>query len=177
MVSRAHHGRENELFDPKFCAEGPRDWGAPLNSPKEGTFFSTAAFLWDTKNLRLLHSQDQRRPSPLIGLALLQVRGTAARRNDQFRANALCESYHAGPWANRNRKKHLLYPLWIQFLFLAGTRGCLWPPQTHSGGHSVLFEAEKYANGPLVARAPPQQFFWDRPEPGTGTSQIAAHHK
>ena len=51
VVSRAHHGRENELFDPKFCAEGPRDAGASLNAPMEGTFFSTAAFLWHTKIL------------------------------------------------------------------------------------------------------------------------------
>ena len=51
VVSRVHHGRGNELFDPKFCAEGPRDAGAPLNAPMEGTFFSTAAFLWHTKIL------------------------------------------------------------------------------------------------------------------------------
>ena len=50
-VSRVHHGRGNELLDPKFCAEEPRDAGAALNAPMKGTFFSTAAFLWHRKNL------------------------------------------------------------------------------------------------------------------------------
>ena len=51
VVSRVHHGRGNELFDPKFYAEGPRDAGAALNAPMKGTFFSMAAFLWHRKNL------------------------------------------------------------------------------------------------------------------------------
>ena len=50
-VSRVHHGRGNALFEPKFCAEGPRDKGAPLNAPMAGAFFSTAAFLVHTKIL------------------------------------------------------------------------------------------------------------------------------
>jgi hypothetical protein len=33
--------------------------------------------------------------------------------------------------------------------FVAVPRGCLWPPQTHSGGCSVLLEAEEWVNGPL----------------------------
>ena len=51
VVSRVHHGRGNELFDPKFYAEGPRDAGAALNAPMKGTFLSSAAFLWHTKIL------------------------------------------------------------------------------------------------------------------------------
>ena len=35
----------------------------------------------------------------------------------------------------------------------------MWPPQSHNGGHSVLLEAEKWVNGPLGARGPPQIFF------------------
>jgi hypothetical protein len=51
LVSWAHHGRGNALFEPKFCAEGPRDAGAPLNAPMKGTFFSTAAFQMHTNFL------------------------------------------------------------------------------------------------------------------------------
>jgi hypothetical protein len=39
-------------------------------------------------------------------------------RNDQLRANALRKSHHAGPWANGNRKKHLLHSFLTQVLFL-----------------------------------------------------------
>ena len=94
---------------------------------------------------------------------MLQVRGTVAGRNGQLRSNALYKSYHAGQWANRNREKQLLHPFLIQVLFLAVPRGCMWPPQTHNGGHSVLLEAEKWVNGPLGARGPTQYFFWDPP--------------
>jgi len=97
-----------------------------------------------------------------------------AGRNGQLRADALYKSYHAGPWANRIRKKHLLHPFLNQVLFIAVPGGCLWPPPAHSGGHSVLREAEKRVYGPQGARRPPQDFSWDLPEPGTGTSQIAA---
>ena len=79
-----------------------------------------------------------------------------AGRNCQLRANALYKIYHTGPWVNRNRGKHLLHPFLIQVLFLAAPRGCMWPPQTHNGGHTVLLEAEKWVNGPLGAREPPQ---------------------
>jgi hypothetical protein len=51
LVSRAHHGRGYALFELKFCAEGPRDKGAPLNAPMEGAFFPTAALLVHTKIL------------------------------------------------------------------------------------------------------------------------------
>jgi hypothetical protein len=50
-TTRGHLGRGNELFHPKFCAEGPREAGAPLSAPMEGTFFSAAALLVHTKIL------------------------------------------------------------------------------------------------------------------------------
>ena len=169
-MSRAHHGRGNALFEPKFCAEGPRDKGAPLNEPMEGASLSTAAFLVHTKILWLFHSQDQRGPSPWILLALLQGRGTVAGRNGQLRANALYISYHTGYGQIGTGKNTCFTHFVTQVLFFSGPRGCLPPPQAHCGGCSVLLESEKWVNGPLGARGHPQQFFWDRPEPGTGTS-------
>ena len=73
-----------------------------------------------------------------------------------------------GKWEPEKAPAPLIFDLGS--FFIAVPRGCLWPPQTHSGGCSVLLEAEEWVNGALGARGHPQQFIWDRPEPGAGTS-------
>jgi hypothetical protein len=117
---------------------------------KEHSFLRRRSYLVHTKFLWLFHSQDQRRPPPLILLALLQGRGTVAERDGQLRANALYKSYHAGPWANRNRIKHLPHSFFDSgFFLIAVPRGCLWPQQVSSRWCSVILVAEKWVNGPL----------------------------
>ena len=129
-VPRVHHGPGNALFNPKFCAEVPRDVGAPLNVPTGGTFYSAAALLAHTKISWLFHSQDQRGPSPSISPALLQERGTVVGRNGQWRTNARYKNHQAYPQANRNEKKTYRHPFLTQECFYDGSP---WLPVATAG--------------------------------------------